>query len=103
MAARGKQGQGLWTGGDNEGWSQVHQRQTGPDKCGETLRMQGREQLDRKASILKAPHPGMQTFIHLFIPQIIIQYPLCANQCQAQQTQQRTKWTNIPAFMEFLC
>lgn len=67
------------------------------------LRMQGREQLDRKASILKAPHPGMQTFIHLFIPQIIIQYPLYANQCQAQQTQQKTKWTNIPAFMEFIC
>lgn len=27
LAAGGKQGQGLWTGGDNEVWSQVHQRQ----------------------------------------------------------------------------
>lgn len=41
--------------------------ETGPDKFGETLRMQGRDQLDRKANILEGPYPGMQTFIHLFI------------------------------------
>lgn len=48
------------------GGSQVHQRQTGPDRCGEILKIT-RDQLHRKARILESVHPAMQTFIHSFI------------------------------------
>lgn len=67
MSGGRKQGQGLWTGRDNQGQSQVHQRQTSPDKCGETLRMQGRDQLHRKASILRVHIQACKhSFIHSF-------------------------------------
>lgn len=57
-------GQGETVGGSHGG----HRRQTGPDTCGETPSMQGRDRWDRKASILEGPHPGMHTLIHSFIP-----------------------------------
>lgn len=78
----------------------MHQRQTGPDRCGETLKI--RDQLHRKARILEGLHPAMQTFIHSLILQIVTQYPLRASQCQAQQTQHGTNQTKIPAFTKFI-
>lgn len=67
VAGREKQGEGLWTG-DNKGRGQArweHQRQTGSDKCGETLRIQGRSPLYRKDGNLEGGQPGMQMYIHL--------------------------------------
>ena len=67
---KGEHRQGLWTGDSEARGANRRDGSTGgrqaQTQCGKTLRTQGRGQVDKKASILEGPHPGMQRFIPLF-------------------------------------